>query len=541
MDLSYIVIEKLMSHLEGIPSQGLIQKASIAIVLSKIIGIGVGDSTVGPAVLEIINGLLKHLKKSAETEKTYDTSSADPKQQFQHALLDALGQYASKMPDFQKIEIMTFILSKVPYDAQADHELQLILMKALYYVAHKHTANLFSTTFSPQLLSTLLRLLQAPDQDVRLLVLQTFQILVDRHSNREKLAKPVLEPANLALEGFPAKSNRSDQMFVQKSLFSVFQHFKRALEEQSNSIEFIEAVYTTCALLHVETSGCDESALYLLDLVDSVQLMAKSNMNLSTENRFALHAIAICFLTLLAATIQSAELDACVDSVVTAREAKAPHMLPPLVEQYHPGLDPNTPEEDILIDPAVVKEALKNAGKDVQRMDSLPRRKSPRNSWSEGQSSQMAPFDNTSRRPSTVSSSSSVNVDYQSASSSPGLPARVFPVSDDMTVAAFKKVLEGPTKEDKEREAAAKREVQQKYLHAPLEELVEMTARRGPELRDVLTDIMARVKFGEVNGGPANGHSDGEDDSGSEDGIVMGSIRKSAEPYNELFPELFMY
>ena len=55
----------------------------MAIVLSKIIGIGVGDSTVGPAVLEINNELLKHLKKSAEKEKTYDQSSSAPKQQLQ--------------------------------------------------------------------------------------------------------------------------------------------------------------------------------------------------------------------------------------------------------------------------------------------------------------------------------------------------------------------------------------------------------------------------------------------------------------------------
>ena len=81
VDLSYIVIGSLMSHLEGIHSQALIRKAAVAKVLSKIIGIGVGDSTVGPAVLEIINGLLKLLKKSAEREKTYDTSSAAPKQQ----------------------------------------------------------------------------------------------------------------------------------------------------------------------------------------------------------------------------------------------------------------------------------------------------------------------------------------------------------------------------------------------------------------------------------------------------------------------------
>ena len=70
----------------------------------------------------------------------------------QHALLDSLGEYASKMPDFQKIEIMTFILGKVPVDSNADHELQLILMKALYCVAEKYRATVFSVPFTPQLL-----------------------------------------------------------------------------------------------------------------------------------------------------------------------------------------------------------------------------------------------------------------------------------------------------------------------------------------------------------------------------------------------------
>ena len=259
---------------------------------------------------------------------------------------------------------------------------------------------------------------QAPDQDVRLLVLQTFQILVDRHNNREKLVELTLEPTNLDLEGYPNKFDRSDQMFAQKSLYNIFSHFKRVVEEQSNSIEFLEAIYTTCVLLHVETSATDESALYLLDLVDSVQGIAITNMNLSTENRFALHAIAVCLLALLSATVNIAELDGYLDGIVQARADKAPHMLPPLNEEYHPGLNPNTPEEDFLIDSAQIKEALKNAGKDVQRIDSLPGgvgrvgRASPsgRNSWAAADPP--LPLSNsTSRRPSTVSSTST-GVDY---------------------------------------------------------------------------------------------------------------------------------
>ncbi len=572
VDLSYIVIDKLMSHL-SVSKGNIMQKASVAIVLSKIIGIGVGDSTVGPAVLEIINELLKHLKKSVEKEKTYDQSSSAPLQQLQHALLEALGEYASKMPDFQKIEIMTFILSKVPstdaadHASQTDHELQLILMKALYCVAEKHSTSLLTTTLSHQLLNTLLRLLQAPDQDVRLLVLQTFQILVDRHNNRYKLSSLILEPATLDLEGYPNKFNRSDQMFAQKSLFHIFSHFKRVLEEQSNSVEFIEAVYTTCALLHVETSATDESAVYLLDLVDSVQSIAVSNLNLSTENRFALHAVSVCFLTLLAATVSSSELDSYVDGIVNARESRAPHMLPPLHHQYHPGLNPNTPEEDILVDQAAVKEALKNAGKDVQRIDSLPRRKSPsRSSWpGPGGESALPLSSPSSRRHSNVSSTSSNAPDggggghvggFSSTASSPGLVRRP-PLSEETSVLAFKRVLEGPTQQEREAEQRRRKEWQELFARASIQELAEKTAaqRARPDLKDLLEDIFSRVSFSQVSGaGGAAGDGDGqqqEQQQDQEDGLDKGmsgilgegngSIMACPQPYEKLFPELFTY
>lgn len=489
------------------------------------------DSTVGPAVLEIINELLKHLKKSVEKEKTYDQSNSAPLQQFQHALLEALKEYAGKMPDFQKIEIMTFILSKVPVldshskAAANDHELQLILMKALYCVAQTHTSTLFSTTFSPQLLSTLLRLLQAPDQDVRLLVLQTFQILVDRHNNREKFCQPILDPRTLDLEGHPGKGSRSDQMFAQKSLFNVLSQFKRVLEEQGNDVEFIAAIYTTCALLHVETSTTDESVIYLLDLIESIQGIAVVNMTLSTEIRFALHSVAFCLLALLSTTVNTADLDTYVETLAHFRKDRAPHMLPPLNEQYHPGLNADTPDESTLIDSAVVKEALKNAGKDVQRMESLPRGKSPsRSSWA---NDGMLNTSSTpsSRRESTVSDSST-GIEYSSASSSPGIIRK--PPSEETTAAALKKVLEGPSKAEREAEAKNRRYWQDKFLNASLDELTKLTSKNGPDIKDYLDDIFNRVNLNDVT----------DSVSKSTEKIPMSA---PGDTYEQLFPELFMY
>lgn len=68
-DLAYVVIEQVLSHLESMSTVG--GKSMVADVLARIIGIGVGDCTVGPAVLEIINTLLKHLEKSVTLGKIF--------------------------------------------------------------------------------------------------------------------------------------------------------------------------------------------------------------------------------------------------------------------------------------------------------------------------------------------------------------------------------------------------------------------------------------------------------------------------------------
>lgn len=110
---------------------------------------------------------------------------------------------------------------------------------------------------------------------------------------------------------------------------------------------------------------------------------------LSTGNRFALHALAASLLALLASTTSNIpEIESYVENLLMLRKEKARHMLPPIQEDYNPGLDPNTPDDDVRIKPEIIKEALKNAGKDVEQMGPLPRysfggNRSPRSSWQE--------------------------------------------------------------------------------------------------------------------------------------------------------------
>ena len=225
-------------------------------------------------------------------------------QSYQEALLSCIEQYTSNIPDFQKKEIMTIILSKIPMDQQqnvsANHmNVQYIYTKALFCVAKKHTSTFLSSTFSPTLLHSLLNLLQAKNSNVRLLVLQIFEILVDRHGNHEKIYVTTIDPRKFELSGISNKPNKADELFVQKSLVKIYATIKKVLSEQTNSKEFLDAVYATIILLSLETSGVIDSAVYLADLVDSMQTAAIEELALSTENRFSLHAVAISLLALL--------------------------------------------------------------------------------------------------------------------------------------------------------------------------------------------------------------------------------------------------
>ena len=88
--------------------------------------------------MEIINSLLSHLRVSV----TRNQSSSSDEQLYQEALINALGEFANHLPDYQKIEIMMFIMSKVPYSqpdrivsvGKGDVLLQSILLKSLLKV-----------------------------------------------------------------------------------------------------------------------------------------------------------------------------------------------------------------------------------------------------------------------------------------------------------------------------------------------------------------------------------------------------------------------
>ena len=369
--VNYIIIEELMKHLDK-KQDNVMVKVGIATVLSRIFSSRAVDASVGPSVLETINALLIHLKTSVE--KAQASRDPDPDHQRYHeALLTALGEYSSSLPNFQMIEIMMFILSKTPDDVNENDsvgsELQHVLLKALLTVAEKFVPVQFGNTFPLTFLSPLLDKLQSPDPDARLLVLRIFQTLIDRKNNLEKLELLTVEPRSDLLAQKP-NSNKQDNSFFEKYGERIYRELLSVIRVEAVGIEFLEQFYMTVSLLALEVNSDDNIRLQL-ELVGELQELALSNNNnklrLSDANKFALHATCISLLSIISFVVRIPDIFEYKDKLVSLRKSLVPHLLPPLEEDYNPDLDPTAHIEEALIELEPVKAALRDAGRYSER------------------------------------------------------------------------------------------------------------------------------------------------------------------------------
>lgn len=250
---SYTVVETLMQHLDQMMTPSSKTKTSLAVVLSKIIAIAAGES-VGPSALDIINNLLKHLRDSSlSTLNEPSTEQAH----YQEALINALGEFANHHPDYQKIEIMLFIMNTVPdltKTSKGDQKLQNILLKSLLRVGVQYRTVSFEKAFPSSFLQPLLRMARAKHVPTRLIVMQIFQALLDRHQNQAVLSSvSVASYSALSLEA----PSRSDIIFTHKYGANIMQALIDAFL-LDDGYEAMSSTYNTAALMVVETC-CNET------------------------------------------------------------------------------------------------------------------------------------------------------------------------------------------------------------------------------------------------------------------------------------------
>ncbi|XP_012151872.1 protein EFR3 homolog stmA isoform X2 [Megachile rotundata] len=513
---SYTVVEALMTHLDDHSKSSPKIRTSIADTLSKIISIAAGES-VGPSVLEIINSLLSLLRVSV----TRNQSSSNDEQLYQEALINALGEFANHLPDYQKIEIMMFIMSKVPYSqpdrivsvGKGDVLLQSILLKSLLKVGTKYQTIHLNTTFPPSFLEPLLRMSLAADAEMRLLVQKIFHTLIDRHQNITKLAKPTVNVAQLDLT--IEKASRPDVIFIRKHGPEIYLALYESLELASNKVENVESIYTTLALLAVELAS-EETVLELLRLVLSLQDLALTSGQISISLKFNLHAIVISLLVLISYVCNINSLMDYANKIAEIRRKEAPHLLPDLQSQYDNGLSSRlTPA--LLVDQTVLSECLKGAGLDSGKLQhgsgystvSLQHR----HSW----------VDSAGRN--SLGDINSGNTELDSGGSSPGVQKKL--PGEELTFESMKRIL---TENNNNHIVAEEKRIQLSHFfrNAPFQDLVSKTQPKHDVLQSKLSEI-----FNTLSVDPRNATQ------GS--GPPTDTKPSQAPAYEIHFPELFVY
>ena len=353
---SYTVVETLMTHLDQATSAQT--KTSLAVVLTKIIAIAAGES-VGPSALDIINNLLTLLRDSV--------SSRNPTiGEYQENLINALGQFANHHPDYQKIEIMLFIMNKVPSFAkkdQVDRLLQIILLKSLLKVSVQYRTVSFDKAFPASFLQPLLKMAKVPHIETRVTVMEILQALLDRHKNQQILSVVTVKNyPGLSLEA----PTRSDIIFANKQVGNLMSALIKGMI-QDDQVSALESAYITAALMITEM-GCIETLQEFLVFIFHLQDTANAAESLTVRHKCNLHRITVALLALLSRCV-GVYSDYC-EQLIDRRRQEAPYLLPPLTDDDSPSLHAMNLEipEDLLLDRKIVVGCLQSAGIRSERL-----------------------------------------------------------------------------------------------------------------------------------------------------------------------------
>uniref|UniRef100_A0A1I8NRE8 Protein EFR3 homolog cmp44E n=1 Tax=Stomoxys calcitrans TaxID=35570 RepID=A0A1I8NRE8_STOCA len=477
---SYTVVETLMQHLDSNFKSSPKTRTSLAVVLSKIIAIAAGES-VGPSALDIINNLLTHLRTSVST-----TSEITPEEsQYQEALINALGEFANHHPDYQKIEIMLFIMNTVPdlsKKSKGDQMLQNILLKSLLKVGTQYSTVSFEKAFPASFLQPLLKMARAPHDPTRIIVMQIFQALLDRHQNEKVLSAVSIKPYAALSQETPS---RSDIIFTHKYGANIMQALIDSMA-LSDKLDSLTSSYNTAALLIVEMA-CGETVQEFLLFILGIQQVATTSDDLSVIHKCCLNIIAMALLTLIARVTGINSLLEYAQKIIEDRKQEATYFLPPLLDSRKSNKTYNLSLPHLAIDKMALAECLQSAGMDFNRLQtgvpySLNQMDNPghRHSWVESVS-------NTMTQRNSSADLTAYNGDADSISSSPGVSKKA--LAPEYTVDAMKRYLAEPSESVKKEQLEKQKQIVRTFRESDFEELMRRTEPKHDVIQNRLNDL----------------------------------------------------
>lgn len=332
---SYAVVQSLMCHLDYVSNVEVDEvlfenqirvRTGIVNVLKDIISIPV-SAAFGPSMISMVQSLIYHLRDSIVNS---NGKYAEQEKSFQDAILNTLGEFTTNIPDYQKIEVMMCIISKVPPPSAtlpADIELQNIILNGLLKVTSKYKPSNSVQAFPTSLLNLLLSRALAPDPNVRLTVQKILHQLLDRHNNLPHLLKPFTDkpPEQLVIEN---RKDRYDISFVKKHVHEILINIFNHVQLASNTSAIFDSIYTTMALICIEVNN-EEVLIDLLRLTFAMQDLAiNKTASISDQHRCYIHSLVAAFLHLFSHLKAIPAICTHVEQVIKRRNSHAQHLLP---------------------------------------------------------------------------------------------------------------------------------------------------------------------------------------------------------------------
>ena len=315
--INHVIIEMFLSHLNK-HVENINVLHGITFVLQHIFKHCISDQDVGHSILEIVNLLLSHLHSTVKNE------TDDKMKEYQDALIDALGEYATHLPNFQLSEVMMFILGKM----SSSHSTTYILLRALLTVSEQFTNIQFSTSLPVIFLEPLLEQLEIESIENQVIFLEIIQTLIDKNKNRNMFKVASIEPNPVF---YRPSRNIQDTVFMSKHGRKIYQTIFKVLEQGKYNICYLNNLYTTCALFLFE-SHTDDNIWMQVDMIEDIQDLAF--LELDPHLKFQLHSMCLALLVLIT-SVNIPALTEYKDSIIYRLwNDGAPVPLLPLQEDY---------------------------------------------------------------------------------------------------------------------------------------------------------------------------------------------------------------
>ncbi|XP_061463120.1 protein EFR3 homolog A isoform X1 [Rhineura floridana] len=493
---SHHVIQEILGHLDCCKRDSPRVRAGIIQVLLEAVAIAAKGS-IGPTVLEVFNTLLKHLSLSVDFELGNNRDSdggtaglsARSKESdekiVQNAIIQTIGFFGSNLPDYQRSEIMMFVMGKVPVFGSASQtvdtsqpgdlgtrRIQIMLLRSLLMVTSGYNAKSIMTVLSAPFLDPLLSSSLMEDCELRQLVLEILHNLIDRHDNRAKLRGIRIIPDVSDLKIKRDKISRQDVSFMKKHAQQLYRHVYLGCKKDDNVHKNFELLYTSLALITIELAN-EEVVTDLIRLAIALQDIAILNEdNLPMFNRCSIMALVAAYLNFLSQMIAVPAFCQHISKVIETRTVEAPYFLPETIFRDKCSLPKTLDKDDknLFFLTHKIAESLGGSGYSVERL-SVP------------YVPQETDDDRLSRRKSIVDTVS-IQVDILPGN---GTEDKVNN-TEEITFEALKKAIDNTGLEEQEKEK--RRLVIEKFQKAPFEEIAAQCETKANLLHDRLAQIL---------------------------------------------------